>query len=79
MDLLQRYWLDRRRIEDAFFQFAVLHVCSWYPEHLKTSCLPLHDAASNTILHITSQYHEIFTEKYSSKYILLSSCLENWS
>lgn len=64
VDLMGRYQLDRRRVEDAFFQFALLRVCLWYPEHFKVSCLALHSATSSTILNITSQYHGMFMKKY---------------
>ena len=40
--LNQRVKVDRRRIEEAFLQYALLRVASWYPEKLSLSCLPLH-------------------------------------
>ena len=29
--------MDRRRLEDAHFQFAILQVASWYPQYTGTS------------------------------------------
>lgn len=48
--LMQRYQLDRRRIEDAYFQYAVLNVCSWYPEYFEIGTLALHNATDSTKL-----------------------------
>ena len=65
--LLERQNLDRRRIEDAYFQFAVLHVCSWYPDHFKIEKVSLHNNTSTTLQEIVTNFHGIFMKKYSSK------------
>ena len=49
--------LDRRRIEDAFFQFAVLEVVQWYSGEFDTSKLQLHYNATSTIYNVTAIYH----------------------
>ena len=65
--LMERYSLDRRRIEDGFYQYAVLRVCSWYPQHFKLEEISLHSDCDESILNIITRYHDIFMEQYSSK------------
>ena len=57
--------LDRRRIEDAFFQFAVLEVVQWYPGEFDTSKLQLHHNATSTIYNVTAIYHGLFMKKWA--------------
>ena len=48
--LKARHKLDRRRVEDAFFQFAVLRICSWYPDTFKSNNLVLHCSFDKTVV-----------------------------
>ena len=57
--------MDRRRLEDAHFQYAILRVAAWYD--LKLSDLPLHGAANDTLLQIGSTFYEAFMKKYSGE------------
>ena len=41
--LNERVKVDRCRIEEAFFQYALLRVTLWYPDQLSMSTLPLHN------------------------------------
>ena len=65
--LQERQKLDRRRIEDAFFQYAILTVVSWYSQHFSLCQLPMHNMASETVTGITEKYHGLFMSHYSSK------------
>lgn len=52
--VVERYLLDRRRVEAAHFQYAVLRVASWYPDVLDITQLPLHSHADNTLTSVFS-------------------------
>ena len=65
--LTQRLLLDRRRLEEAHFQYALLMVASWYPDHFKLSDLHLHGATQDTLLYVTGVYHRVFMKKYSGE------------
>lgn len=67
MVLIERQRVDRHRVEDAFFQFALLKAASWYPSHFDISQLPLHAKSLETISKFTTIYHGAFMEKYSGK------------
>lgn len=69
--LVERHKLDRRRLEAAHFQFAVLQVAMWYPEHITISEIPLHAALQETLPKIVAVYQGAFMEKYASK---LATC-----
>ena len=66
-DLVDRYQMDRRRLEDAHFQFAILQAASWYPEHFDINTLALHSSTKNTLLDVTAVYHGVFMAQYASK------------
>ena len=57
--------MDRRRLEDAFFQYALLNVASWYPEHICQKDLHLHEGLSETLTNMTPVFQKAFTEKYA--------------
>ena len=63
--LTKRRLLDRRRLEDAHFQYANLRVAAWY--NLKLSDLPLHGATKDTLLRISSTFYKSFMTKYSGQ------------
>ena len=63
MDIALRRLLDRRRLEDAHFQYAILRVAAWY--NLKLTDLPLHGATTDTLLRISSIFYKLFMTKYS--------------
>lgn len=65
--LTERQRVDRRRMEDAFFQYALLRATSWYPQ-FSVSALPLHSYVESTLSKFTCAYHGAFMEKYASKY-----------
>ena len=60
--------MDRRRLEDAHFQFAILQAASWYPEHMDINNLALHGDTKTTLKHVVSKYHGAFMAQYASKY-----------
>ena len=55
--------MDRRRLEEAFLQYALLRVASWYPSHISIDKLHLHDGLSRTLLSSTPLFHKAFTQK----------------
>ena len=70
-NLNERYRLDRRRIEDAYYQYALLRICSWYPNTFELNKLSFHHKVGDAILHIINLYHSAFMEKYSGKCMVL--------
>jgi len=71
--LVERHKLDRRRVEDSYYQFSLLRVCSWYPDLFDIRNLPLHNRAGSSIVKITSQYHDAFMTKYSGTFLIVLS------
>lgn len=62
---MERHSLDRRRLEHAHFQYALLRVFSWYNFDLPK--YPLHEATHETLLQVTGTYYGAFMKKYSGK------------
>ena len=65
--LAQRLLLDRRRLEDAHFQYAVLNIVLWYPSTFKLCDLPLHGGTQETLLQLSESYFEAFMQNYSGE------------
>ncbi len=65
--LVERHKLDRRRLEAAHFQFAVLQVAKWYPQHIAINEAPLHSALKDTLPKVVAVYRGAFMDKYASK------------
>ena len=65
--MLERYKLDRRQVETAHFQFAILQVASWYPQHLDICKLPLHSGLDDTVSLVLSRYHGAFMARNAGK------------
>ena len=63
--LMERHSLDRRRLEHAHFQYALLRVFSWYNFDLPK--YPLHEATHETLIQVTGTYYGAFMKKYSGK------------
>lgn len=59
--------MDRRRLQEAFFQYALLKVASWYPKHVDIEKLYLHDGLSDTLLNVTPHFHKALTENYTGE------------
>ena len=57
--------LDRRRLEDVFFQYAILEAASWYPYRFDTQSFPLHSSTMKTVAKFTEKYHGAFMDRYS--------------
>ena len=55
--------MDRRRLEEAFLQYAILNIATLYPTHICTEMLHLHDGLSETLLMVTPVFHNAFIEK----------------
>jgi len=66
--LVERQQLDRRRLEDGHFQYAILKVAGWYPKLLDISELPLHSALQETLPKVVAVYHGAFMDKYARKF-----------
>ena len=63
--LNERVTVDRRRIEEAFFQYALLKVIAWYPQHFSIGDLPLHAKTVHVLPSVVSTYHGAFMERYA--------------
>ena len=63
--LNERVKVDRRRIEEAFFQYALLRVTLWYPDQLSMSTLPLHNKTMEILPRIVSVYHGAFMKRHA--------------
>ena len=63
--LNERVKVDRRRIEEAFFQYAMLQVASWYPDKLSLSTMPLHAKTMEILPQIVSVYHGAFMRRHA--------------
>ena len=69
MSLLNnRIRIDRRRVEDAFFQYALLRTASMYPDMFALAELPLHADTRDTLSKFTTVYHKAFMDRYASMY-----------
>ena len=66
-DLDSRQQLDRRRLEEAFMQYALLRVASWYQSSINIERLYLHDGLNQTLLNTTPLFHNAFIQRYASK------------
>ena len=67
-ELVQRFRMDRRRLEDAHIQFALLQVVSWYPEQFHVTSLALHAQTRESLSEVSSKYHGVFMSHYASEY-----------
>lgn len=65
--LESRQQLDRRWLEEAFMQYALLRVDSWYPLSVNIEQLHLHDGLSQTLLKTTPMFHNAFIKNYASE------------
>jgi len=63
--LNERQMIDRRRVEDAVFQYALLQVTCWYDCLSDLSNKPMHVQATATIFDSTVLYHGAFMKRYS--------------
>lgn len=72
ISIAARQLLDRRRLELAFYQYAVLRFVDFYPDILALSELPLH---SETLIKITPILSRSFTAKFLSKSLPVYTCM----
>lgn len=59
-----RHKMDRRRFETAHLKYAVLKVVTRYPNTFQDS-RTINTTLSETIDHVTPQYYNAFTSRYS--------------
>lgn len=64
-----RFNLDRRRLESAHMQFALLKVARWYEMDL--NAISLHSDTTETMGAVIENYHGLFMAHYSSKFNVL--------
>ena len=55
--------MDRRRLEAAYLQYALLRVAKWYPTQINVQKLHLHEGLSETLLKATPLFHDAFIRK----------------
>lgn len=77
LSLNERQKLDRRRAEDAFFQYAILKAASWYPDYFNIQDLPLHASTMKTVTKFTEKYHGAFMDRYSGTALLIH-CMQRY-
>lgn len=58
--------VDWRRVEDTYIQYAILKVCSWYPDKFSPCNSPFHHNMQTTLLDVTTIYHGEFLDAYDS-------------
>lgn len=70
----------RFRVEDAFFQYALLRAASWYSHCFTLSTLPLHNDTLDTLSKFTTVYHGAFMEKYASmcSEVVVDTAIRYW-
>lgn len=68
--VVERYLMDRRRVEAAHFQFAILQVASWYPHVFDLCKLPLHSAVDDTLNSVVSIYHGTFMAQNAGEKVI---------
>lgn len=66
--LIERQKVDRRHIEDAYFQYALLTTQAMYPGDFRLSDLSMHHNTPTTLIKFTAAYHEAFIKRYSGTY-----------
>ena len=62
-ELESRQRMDRRRLEAAFLQYALLRVSKWYPTQINVQKLHLHEGLSETLLKDTPLFHVALIRK----------------
>jgi hypothetical protein len=66
--------MDRRRLEMAHLEYAVLYVCSWYPDDFQKSKLPFKPGSiDDTIDSVCCIYHTAFSSKYAG-WLAIANC-----
>ena len=64
LQLLRRQEMDRRRLEEAFFQYALLKVAAWY-KIKPLNELKMHSETCNTLAIVTPLFHNEFMKNYA--------------
>ena len=60
--------MDRRRLEVAHLQYAILTVCSWYPQNLQVCQVVVTPGRiDDMVADFTKSYYSCFSAKYASK------------
>lgn len=57
--------MDRRHLEEAYLQYAILRVAELYRSHIPLQIPHLHDGLSKTLMKITPLFHNAFIQKYA--------------
>ena len=64
-----RQSMDRRRLEMAHLQYAVITVCSWYPQNLQVCQVGITPSkVDDMIAEFTKSYYLCFSAKYASEF-----------
>lgn len=67
-ELVSRQHMDRRRLEEAFMQYALLRVCSWYPSVIKIDILFLHEGLTQTLRDMIPLFLRSFSQRNAGLY-----------
>lgn len=72
---IEREKLDRHRLLEAHFKYAILTVTSWYPEFFREPLVFLSNIY-DTLSHVTPEFQKAFHIHYSGmQYVHMSSLL----
>lgn len=63
--LTKRLKMDKRRLEDAHFCFAMLNIVQWYSDDLDITEIIFSSDMSKTLLQFTPIFQKLFYSKYS--------------
>ena len=62
----ERLAMDRRRLELAHLKYAILKVCSWYPESLCVKDIVFMPGnVDELVLEFSKKYYLLFSSKYA--------------
>ena len=77
--MMERMTMDRRRLEHAYFRYAMLNVAGWYKGFAVKNVLFTSDQAGRILLEFTPLYLRVFYRNYSGmsqhKYINKFICM----
>ena len=64
--------MDRRRLEEAFLQYALLKASDWYPKDLCVEDLFLHEKLSQILIAVTPRLLNAFIQNYTGLFFFVS-------
>ena len=62
---MERQVMDRRRLEEAFMQYMILKICSWYPQDIPFNEVQLHGHLDKSLNKYAPIFHKAFSKNYA--------------